>query len=207
MLSRLTAFRPGKRCSSRFSRPQIRVDARYLVEYLPSDHYIWWFGDQDPMRCLWCEADNDRVVDSRLVEQGHAVRRRRECRSCGKRFSTFERIDDAGLVVIKRDGSKEAYDRNKVVLGLRAAIGNRPVDAEQIERTADRVEERLRRKGPEVTTDQVGVEVLARLAKLDEVAYMRFASVYKDFQELTDFERELGLLQKKDRAAKTRKSE
>jgi len=73
------------------------------------------------------------------------------------------------------------------------AIGNRPVDEDQIERTADRVEERLRRKGPEVTTDQVGVEVLARLAKLDEVAYMRFASVYKDFQELTDFERELGL--------------
>lgn len=159
------------------------------------------------MRCLWCEADNDRVVDSRLVEQGHAVRRRRECRSCGKRFSTFERIDDAGLVVVKQDGTKEAYDRSKVVSGMRKAIGNRPVDEDQIERTADRVEERLRRKGPEVTTDQVGVEVLARLAKLDEVAYMRFASVYKDFQELTDFERELGLLQKKDRAAKTRKSE
>ena len=152
------------------------------------------------MRCLWCTQDQDRVVDSRAVEDGRAVRRRRECGACGRRYTTFERIEQTGLWVVKRDGSKQAYDREKVVSGISKAIKNRPVTEEQVQQAADRVEERLRRKGPEVTADQVGVEVLARLAKLDQVAYIRFASVYKDFQELTDFERELGLLQKKEPA-------
>ncbi len=154
------------------------------------------------MRCIWCDADDDRVVDSRVVEQGRSVRRRRECGACHRRFTTFERIEDLGLLVVKRDGSKKAFDREKVAAGIRKATKNRPIDEGQVEVAVDRVEERLRRKGPEVTTDQVGVEVLARLAKLDQVAYMRFASVYKDFQELTDFERELGLLQKKESVAK-----
>jgi transcriptional repressor NrdR len=132
------------------------------------------------------------------VESGLAVRRRRECKACGRRFSTFERVEGAGLLVVKRDGSKEPFEREKVLTGMRKAVKNRPVTEDQIEQTADRVEERLRRRGPEVTTDQIGVEVLSRLSKLDQVAYMRFASVYKDFQELTDFERELGLLQKRE---------
>lgn len=157
------------------------------------------------MRCPWCSADDDKVVDSRAAEGGMAVRRRRECIACGRRFTTFERSDGGGLFVVKRDGSAEPFDRDKVLSGIRKAITNRPVTEEQVEATAERVEERLRRKGPEVTTDQVGLEVLTRLAKLDEVAYIRFASVYKDFQELTDFERELGLLQKRERRAKESK--
>jgi len=131
------------------------------------------------------------------------IRRRRECRSCGRRYTTFERVEVLGLMVIKRDGSREPYRRDKVVAGIEKAIKNRPVTGEQVEHLADRVEERLRRRGPEVTSQQVGIAVLSGLAKLDQVAYMRFASVYKDFQKLTDFERELGVLQKKE-PAKTR---
>ena len=100
-------------------------------------------------------------------------------------------------MVVKRDGSREPYARDKVLTGVRKAIVNRPVTGEQVDVLADRVEERLRRKGPQVSSHQVGVEVLSQLQKLDQVAYMRFASVYKDFQEITDFERELGALQKR----------
>ena len=105
-----------------------------------------------------------------------------------------------GLVVIKRDGSKDPFDRQKVAGSVRKAIKNRPVTDVQVERLVSRVEERMRRKGPEVTSEQVGVAVLADLARLDQVAYIRFASVYKDFQEITDFERELVSLQKKEPA-------
>ena len=136
-------------------------------------------------------------MDSRPADQGAAIRRRRECLSCGRRFTTFERIEDVGLVVIKRDGSREPYLREKVVAGIRKAIVNRPVTEEQVAELADRVEERLRRRGPDVTSQQVGLEVLSQLAQLDQVAYVRFASVYRDFQEITDFEREVGTLQKK----------
>ncbi|MBI4259758.1 MAG: transcriptional repressor NrdR [Actinobacteria bacterium] len=149
------------------------------------------------MRCPWCGREDDRVIDSRLVERGAAVRRRRECRACHRRYTTFERVEELGLSVIKRDGSREPYDREKVMAGLRKALTNRPVGEEQVDELAVRVERRLRRKGPRVTSQDVGLEVLAELRKVDQVAYMRFASVYKDFQELTDFERELGLLLQK----------
>jgi transcriptional repressor NrdR len=139
------------------------------------------------------------VVDSRPAEEGGAIRRRRACDACGRRFTTFERAYGVGLRVIKRDGAKEPYDREKVAAGIRKAIKNRPVSEEQVVDLTRRVEERLRRKGPEVTTQEVGVEVLAELRRLDEVAYLRFASVYKDFQEVTDFERELGLMLQKRR--------
>jgi transcriptional repressor NrdR len=148
------------------------------------------------MRCPWCGHEDDKVVDSRPAEQGSAIRRRRECLSCGRRYTTYERVEELGLMVLKRDGSKEPWDREKMVAGIRKAIVNRPVSEEQVAQVADRIEARLRRKGPEVTAQQVGVEVLQHLARLDKVAYIRFASVYKDFQELTDFERELGALQK-----------
>jgi len=154
------------------------------------------------MRCPWCNADDDRVVDSRPADAGGAIRRRRECGACHRRFTTFERIEDVGLVVVKRDGSKDPFDRAKLEGGILKAIKNRPVSPEQIRSLVDRVEERLRRRGPEVTSQAVGVEVLANLAKLDQVAYMRFASVYKDFQEITDFERELGVLLEKKLPAK-----
>ena len=152
------------------------------------------------MRCPWCNADDDHVVDSRPADAGGAIRRRRECAACGRRFTTFERVEDVGLVVVKRDGSKDPFDRERVADSVRKAIKNRPVSPEQVERLVDRVDERMRRKGPEVSSEQIGVSVLADLAKLDQVAYIRFASVYKDFQGITDFERELVSLQKKEPA-------
>ena len=158
------------------------------------------------MRCPWCGDGDDRVVDSRVVEHDGAIRRRRECRSCRRRYTTFERAEPVTLRVIKRDGSKEPYDSEKVAAGIRKAIKNRPVSEDQVQRVASEVQERLRRKGPEVTSQEVGLEALTALSSLDHVAYMRFASVYKDFQELTDFERELGLLLQKREPAKRRRT-
>ncbi|HZA60719.1 MAG TPA: transcriptional regulator NrdR [Actinomycetota bacterium] len=149
------------------------------------------------MRCIRCGNRTTKVVDSRPADDDASIRRRRECMKCGYRFTTLERATPMGLSVIKRDGTKEPYTRDKVVGGMEKALTNRPVTDQQIARLADRVEERLRRKGPDVTSQEVGLEILTALRKLDEVAYLRFASVYKDFQELTDFERELGLLLQK----------
>jgi transcriptional repressor NrdR len=152
------------------------------------------------MRCPWCGHIEDRVVDSRPAERDEAIRRRRECRSCGRRYTTYERVEDLGLMVVKRDGTREPWDRAKMLAGVRKALVNRPVTEEQVEALAARVEARLRRKGPEVGSQQVGLEVLQNLQKLDQVGYVRFASVYKDFQEVGDFEREVGLLQKREPA-------
>ena len=156
------------------------------------------------MRCPWCGHGQDKVVDSRPAEDGRAIRRRRECLSCGRRYTTHERVEELALTVLKNDGSRQSWDRQKMVAGVRKAIVNRPVAEEQVIRLADRVETRLRRKGPQVTSQQVGLEVLQGLQKLDHVAYLRFASVYKDFQEVGDFERELGLLLQKKEPAKRR---
>src|SRR3989337_369548 len=156
------------------------------------------------MRCPWCGHAEDKVVDSRAAEQGLAIRRRRQCLSCGRRYTTYERVEELRLLVVKRDGSYAPWSRQKMVLGIQKAIVNRPVTAEQVGRMADRIEERLRRKGPEITSQEVGLEVLRNLQKLDQVAYLRFASVYKDFQALSDFERELGLLLQKKEPARPR---
>jgi transcriptional repressor NrdR len=156
------------------------------------------------VRCPWCAHEDDKVVDSRSVERGAAIRRRRECRSCRRRYTTFERVEDLGLTVIKRDGTKEPYVREKLVSGIEKSLANRPVTDEQVATVAGKVEARLRRKGPQVTSQDVGLEVLAELKKLDQVAYVRYASVYKDFQEISDFERELGMLLQKRSPAKPR---
>jgi transcriptional repressor NrdR len=156
------------------------------------------------MRCPWCGNDDDKVVDSRPAEAGQTIRRRRQCLSCGRRYTTFERVEELGLLVTKSDGTKEPWDREKMVAGVHKAIVNRPVSEEQVAKLADRVESRLRRKGPVITSQQVGLEVLQHLQKLDQVAYLRFASVYKDFQELGDFEREMGLLLAKKEPTKHR---
>jgi transcriptional repressor NrdR len=156
------------------------------------------------MRCPWCGHMEDRVVDSRPAEGGNAIRRRRQCLSCGRRFTSYERVEQAALTVVKRDGTREPWIRDKLVDGLRKALANRPVTSEQLDKVVSRIETRLRRKGPEVTSQQIGVEVLQNLQKLDQVAYLRFASVYKDFQEVSDFERELGLLLEKRAPAKRR---
>jgi transcriptional repressor NrdR len=144
------------------------------------------------MRCPFCGHDEDKVVDSRVADEGKAIRRRRECLTCGKRFTTFERIEEVPLVVAKRAGAEEPFDRTKIVEGIRRSTKNRPVSDEQIEALADEVEETIRSDGRRrVSSADIGREVLDRLRMLDEVAYLRFASVYKGFQELTDFEREL----------------
>ena len=150
------------------------------------------------MLCPYCGADEDKVVDSRVAEDGRAIRRRRECLTCTRRFTTFERAEEVPLLVAKRNGMEEPFVREKIVAGLVAACKNRPVSEAEIEALADDVEETMRATGRRpVPTAEIGRDVLERLRDLDGVAYLRFASVYKDFQELTDFERELGLLQKK----------
>ena len=148
------------------------------------------------MRCPSCASVDDKVVDSRLADDGAAIRRRRECLSCGRRFTTFERIEEVALVVVKRSGHRAPFERAKIVGGLRAAAKNRPVSDDQLEALAAEIEEALRLEGPELTSQQIGLAVLERLRALDDVAYLRFASVYKGFEDVGDFEREVGLLTK-----------
>jgi transcriptional repressor NrdR len=148
------------------------------------------------VRCPACASFDDKVVDTRLAEEGNAIRRRRECIRCGRRFTTYERFEDLPLVVIKRSGQTEPFDRAKIVAGVRAAAKNRPIASIQMETLAVDVEESLRLEGRDVTTETVGRAVLERLRDLDEVAYVRFASVYKGFSDAGDFEREIGLLTK-----------
>jgi transcriptional repressor NrdR len=155
------------------------------------------------VRCPYCRQVDDRVVDSRLAEDGGAIRRRRECAACGRRYTTYERIDDRPLLVIKRSGDTEPFDRSKLVAGIDRAVTGRPVPAETVEALALEIEELLRKLGPEVTSQDVGLAVLERLKALDAVSYLRFASVYKGFEDLADFEREVTLLQKTT-APKTR---
>ena len=147
------------------------------------------------VRCPWCSNLDDRVVDTRLAEDGGAIRRRRECSACGRRYTTYERLEQAPLWVTKRGGVREPFDRTKVVAGARAAAKNRPVDDDALNALAQEVEDALRGES-EVTSQQVGVAVLERLRQLDEVSYLRFASVYKGFEDVGDFEREVGLLTK-----------
>lgn len=147
------------------------------------------------MRCPFCRGADDKVVDSRLAEEGAAIRRRRECLGCGRRYTTFERIEGLPLVVRKRSGVAEPYDRAKLQAGIeRAATGR--IDDAVVARMVDEIEEEVRDRGAEVASDQIGVAVLERLRALDAVAYLRFASVYKGFEGLEDFEREVVELQK-----------
>lgn len=151
------------------------------------------------VRCPSCAQLEDRVVDSRLTEDGGAIRRRRECAACGWRFTTFERVEEVPLLVQKRSGEREPFDRSKVFRGVEAAAKARPVSAAQIEELAVAVEEAMREAGPVVGSERIGIAVLERLRDLDEVAYLRFASVYKEFSDLRDFQREVVLLSKPPR--------
>src|SRR5438270_13408494 len=126
-----------------------------------------------------------------MADDGAAIRRRRECLECARRFTTFERIDEVPFTVVKRSGGREPFDRAKVIAGTQSAAKNRPVSAGTIDQIGAEVEEALRLEGAEVTSAHVGTLVLERLRRLDEVAYMRFASVYKDFDDPRDFGREL----------------
>ena len=148
------------------------------------------------MLCPYCKSVDDKVVDSRLAEDGAAIRRRRECLGCGRRFTTYERSESVALRVRKRSGEKFPFDRAKVVAGIEKACKNRPVPVQTIERMAMEIEEALRaasRTG-EVSTQEVGLAVMDRLRDADPVAYVRFASVYRNFRDLDEFKDELNAL-------------
>ena len=148
------------------------------------------------VHCPSCSFDDTKVIDSRVSEEGNAVRRRRCCLQCEYRFTTYERLDEQPLFVIKRDGSRVPFERAKMAAGMLAAVKGRPVADEVIAMVAERLEDAMRARGTEVTSSEIGHAVLDELRELDEVAYMRFASVYKNFDDAADFRRELALLQK-----------
>jgi transcriptional repressor NrdR len=151
------------------------------------------------VRCPFCGADEDRVVDTRSSQEGRAVRRRRECESCGKRFTTYESVELFPRQVVKRDGRREPYDRQKLLLGIVTACTKRPVNIDAIEAIVERIEQRLEESGRvEVESRWLGEQVMQELQETDEVAYVRFASVYRQFKDVTEFMNELRGLRESD---------
>jgi len=144
------------------------------------------------MRCPYCHGTEDRVVDSRTSREGRAVRRRRECLSCGRRFTTYEYVEERPLQVVKRDGSLEPYDRRKLLRSIRLPCAKRSISMAEIEAMVDEIEDELSRRGQdEVESRLIGELVMERLKRLDHVAYVRFASVYRNFQDIDEFVEEL----------------
>jgi transcriptional repressor NrdR len=142
------------------------------------------------MRCPFCAKQDTQVLESRSVEQGNAIRRRRECIKCKKRFTTYEKVKGTALWVIKKDGKREAFVREKVKRGVLRAIEKRPVSLDVVNDIVDQVErEMLRREKEEVKSQTIGKSVLKRLKKIDKVAWLRFASVYLEFEDFKDFEK------------------
>lgn len=152
------------------------------------------------MKCPFCGHIEDKVIDSRSSNEDRSVRRRRECIKCKRRFTTYEYIEEIPLMVIKKDGRREAFDRNKIISGILKACEKRPVSMERIEAVVDRVEKELQKSfDKEVKAQDVGELLMDHLHKLDEVAYVRFASVYRQFKDINQFMKELkGLLGKKE---------
>ena len=148
------------------------------------------------MRCPYCREADDKVVDSRVADDGDAIRRRRECLGCQRRFTTYERIDPLPLTITKRSGVKEPFDRAKLARGIAQAVVGRPIPDGAVDQMAEDIEDQVRELGVEVPSEAVGLAVLERLRALDPVSYLRFASVYKDFENVADFEAEVVLLQK-----------
>lgn len=146
------------------------------------------------MRCPDCGAADTRVIDSRPADDGAAIRRRRSCESCQSRFTTYERAERL-LMVRKRSGLLEPFDSSKLSAGVGAALADRPASADQVSRLAAEVERRMGGRGGVVSSEEIGHAVLELLREVDEVAYLRFASVYKDFQAAEDFEREMAALE------------
>ncbi len=150
------------------------------------------------MRCLYCGETESKVIDSRATEDGTAIRRRRECLSCGKRFTTYEKIESVPIIVIKKDGSRQSFDREKLQRGILSACASRPVPLEQIDNIVDGIESEIHNSlAREVSSQKIGEMVMNRLRAIDEVAYVRFASVYKQFKDIESFRAELAELSKK----------
>ncbi len=144
------------------------------------------------VKCPYCAHLGDKVVDSRESREGEVIRRRRECLGCGKRFTSYERIDEIPYMVVKKDGTRERFERQKLVTGLLKACEKRPVSVSSLEAIADRVESTLQeRSEKEITTHEIGAFVMQELKKLDKVAYVRFASVYRHFRDIGEFMTEL----------------
>lgn len=145
-----------------------------------------------PMRCPFCHKDNDRVIDSRASQDGLAIRRRRECVACNRRYTTYERAEETPIKVIKKDGSRAPFDRDKILRGLERACWKRPISTRQIENTVTSIESDVYRKfDTEVESSELGELVMDHLRSLDEVAFVRFASVYRQFKDAQDFVEEL----------------
>ncbi|MDQ0351221.1 transcriptional repressor NrdR [Alkalibacillus filiformis] len=144
------------------------------------------------MKCPNCDAKTTKVLDSRPIDQGKSIRRRRECDDCQYRFTTFERVEEIPLIVVKKEGTREEFNREKLKRGLIKACEKRPVSLEQIEQVAFEVEKDLRDQGnSEILSQDIGEHIMDRLAEVDEVAYVRFASVYRQFKDINVFMKEL----------------
>ena len=144
------------------------------------------------MKCPYCGTQDSKVVDSRHADDGGSIRRRRECLGCGKRFTTYEIVESLPIVVVKRDGSRQSFDRNKIINGMLRACEKRPVSLAAMESAVDEIEQIIQNSlEREVRSEEIGELVMERLKKLDEVAYVRFASVYRQFKDLNSFAQEL----------------
>ena len=147
------------------------------------------------MKCPYCGYKESKVVDSRPAEEGSSIRRRRECLSCEKRFTTYETVESLPMVVIKKDGSRQSFDRSKVLRGMIRACGKRPVSFDELERISEEIEQNLQNSlEREVSTEAIGEQVMDKLRSVDEVAYVRFASVYRQFKDIDTFMHELNKL-------------
>lgn len=149
------------------------------------------------MKCPYCGHAEDRVVDSRTAKEGEAIRRRRQCLKCQKRYTTYEQIEESTPFIVKRDGRREQFDRRKIQLGVQKACEKRPVSVEDIERMVNAVERYVSECGkPEIRSSELGEQVMANLHELDQVAYVRFASVYRQFKDVNEFTQEIQRLAK-----------
>jgi transcriptional repressor NrdR len=147
------------------------------------------------MKCPYCAHLGDKVVDSRESKEGEVIRRRRECLECGRRFTSYERIDEIPYMVVKKDGRRERFERQKLVAGLLKACEKRPVSIPALEAVADKIETRLQESPErEISTEEIGATVMQSLKQLDKVAFVRFASVYRNFRDLDEFKDELNAL-------------
>ena len=149
------------------------------------------------MKCPFCGNDEDKVVDSRPTDEGLSIRRRRECTKCGSRFTTYEKIETVPLMVVKKDGTRQAFDRNKILNGIVKACEKRPVSIQQIEKLVDSIEAQLYNSmKKEITSNEIGEILMSELKRLDQVAYVRFASVYREFKDIDTFMEELSKIMK-----------
>ena len=147
------------------------------------------------MKCPFCDELEDKVVDSRMAKEGEVIRRRRECLGCKRRYTTYERVDEILPVVVKKDGRRESFDRSKILAGLKKACEKRPISTATIEAVTDRIEKRIQEMGEtEIESRIVGEELMKELHQLDQVAYVRFASVYREFKDIDQFMDELRML-------------